>query len=324
VYKKNKGVKSLIKSLCFSHPQRITKELLKASSHETYVETISSSADTVHFRLDEWDCDSLKITYSRICENSIRKMHLGACDVSIDITEENFYGEVDSLWFHPWTGEKGVKAHFKFIVCSVKYRNKKFPIAVVMLHVGAIIADAVAFLLESCKKAGLTIRTVLMDRGFYSADILRELKEQDVFYLVFAKKSALFKNMLASINKSVIVEHEMMLNKNKTKQKIQTNIALVKNVLDYDWVFATNLDMKGCEIVKRYRIRWNIETDFRVQDEARIKSKSKRPEVRLFYFLISCLLLFVWNATQKHEMPFKRFIIESAKQYEIDFSQGLQ
>lgn len=300
---------SLIKTLCFSNPQRITKDLLNASSHNTYVETISNGADTLHYSLNDLDADSLSKVYSRICENKIRKMHLGICDVIIDVTEEDFYGKVKGLWIHPWTGEQGVKGHYKFIVCSVKYRNKKVPIAVKMLRIGAIIADAIAFLLESCKNAGLVIRIVLLDRGFYSADVLRELQEQDVFYLVFAKKSALFKNMLEGTNKSVIVEHQMILNKNRTKTKIKTNIALVKNVRDYDWVFATNRDISGAEIVKQYRVRWNIETDFRVQDEARIKSKSKRPEVRLFYFLISCLLLFVWNATQKFMMTFKKFVI---------------
>lgn len=308
--KTNKAdITSLIKTLCFFNPEKISEELLTASSHETYVETVSNSADTVHLGLNDWDTRSLEQVYSRFCENKIRRMHLGICDVIIDITEEDFYGKIQGLWVHPWTGKNGVKGHYKFIVCSVKYRNKKFPICVIMLRIGAIIADAIAFLLESCKKAGLVIRTVLLDRGFYSADVLRELQEQDVFYLVFAKKSQLFRNMLEGTNKSVNVEHQMILNKNKTKQKIKTNIALVKNVKDYDWIFATNLNLSGQEIVKRYRIRWNIETDFRVQDEARIKSKSKRPEVRLFYFLVSCLLLFVWNATQKFIMTFKKFVI---------------
>jgi hypothetical protein len=309
---KEDDVRRFIKSLCFCNPERIAKELLNASSHETYVETVSKSADTIHLGLIDWNTVCLERVYSRFCENKIRKLHLGSCDVCIDITEEDFYGKIEGLWIHPWTGEAGVKGHFKFLVCSVKCRNNKFPIGAVMIHVGAVISDAIAFLLESCKTAGLCIRTVLLDRGFYSADILRELHEQDVFYLVFAKKSVLFKNMLESTKRSVVVEHELVLLKNKTKTRIPTSIALVKNINDYDWVFATNLDLSGREIVKRYRIRWNIETDFRVMDEARIKSKSKRAEVRLFYFLISCLLLFVWNATQKFCMTFKKFVIIQA------------
>ena len=295
--------------MCFSNPKRVCSDVLSASSHETYVETVCNGADTLHLGLNEWGTKSVEQVYSRLSVSIIRRLHLGACDVIIDITKEDFYGKVEGLWIHEWTKEKGVTGHFQFLVCSVKYRNKKFPIAVIMLRVGAIIADAIGEVLSSCKKAGLKIREVLFDRGFYSADNIRELKEQDVFYLIFAPKNSLIKNMLEGAKHSVVIEHKMILNKDKTKTKIDTNLALVKNVQNYDWAFATNLELSGAKIVQKYRVRWNIETDFRVMDEARIKSKSKRPEVRLFYFLITCILFFVWNITQKFKLTFKKFII---------------
>jgi hypothetical protein len=266
----------------------------------------------------------MELIYSRLCEKNIRRMHLGSCDVLIDVTEEDFYGKIEGLWLHPWTGEKGVKAHYKFLVCSIKYRNKKFPIAVKMLSLGTNIADAIGFALQACKNAGLTIRTVLLDRGFYSADNIRELKEQDVFYLVFARKSKNINCMLESMQKSAKISKEMILNKNKTKTKIETTLALVKDFREFDWVFATNLEISGREIAKRYVVRWNIETDFRVQDEARIKTKSKRPEVRLFYFLIALLIFFVWQATQKYELPFKRFIINLAEEANMPLQKVAQ
>ena len=302
-------IRGFIKTLCFYNPRAVAREIVRASSHNTYVETISKSADTIHLGLDDWDTSSIESIYSRLCEKNIRKMHLGSCDVIIDVTEEDFYGRIEGLWLHPWTGEQGVKAHYKFLVCSVKYRNKKFPIAVKMLSMGTNIANAIGFVLQACKNAGLSIRTVLLDRGFYSADNIRELKEQEVFYLVFARKSKNINCMLESMQKSAKISREMILNKNKTKTKVETTLVLVKDFREYDWAFATNLEISGKEIAKRYIVRWNIETDFRVQDEAKIKTKSKRPEVRLFYFIIALLLFFVWTATQKFEHPFKRFII---------------
>lgn len=290
----------------------MTDEVLRASSHETYVETVGSAADTLHKSLDEWTVAAIQEEYARLCEREVRRMHLGMCDVIIDVTEEDFYGKVEGLWLHPWTGKKGVEAHFKFLVGSVKYRDRKYPLAVRMLPIGAYIAEEIGELLKSCQRAGLHIRTVLMDRGFYTADVLRELQEHDLFYLVFAPRNALFKGMLEGTTRSVRIEHELTLNKNKTKTKIPTIISLVKED-KHDWIFATNLDLSGRALIKRYRVRWNIETDFRVQDEARIKSKSKRPEVRLFYFLVAALLLFVWNATQKFKITFKKFIILLAK-----------
>ena len=116
--------------------------------------------------------------------------------------------------------------------------------------------------------------------------------------------------MLEATNESVIIEHEIKYNANFTKNKAKTNIALVKNVLDYDWVFATNIMLKDIKrYVPIYRKRWNIETMFRVHDEARIKTKSKVPIIRLFYFLISTLLVFLWNLHEKDKITFKLFII---------------
>ncbi|MBS3106655.1 transposase [Candidatus Woesearchaeota archaeon] len=243
--------------------------MLRASAHDTYVETLSNAADTLHLGLDDWTPQAMEAEYSRKTEKSIRKLHLGSCDAIIDITEENFFGPVKGLWLHPWTGEAGVTAHFKFLVCSIKYRNRKYPIAVRMLRIGPNIAEEIGELLASCRRAGLRLREVLLDRGFYSADVIREMREQEVFYLIFAPRNSLLKSMLDGAARSVNVEHEMTLRKDKTHTKIPTDIALVKNVHGQDWAFATNLDLQGYEIVQRYRLRWNIETDFRVQDEAR-------------------------------------------------------
>jgi hypothetical protein len=301
----------------------MTREVVKASSHETYVETIGCAADTLHLGLKGWDVQNVQREYARMCERNIKKLHLGTCDVSIDITEEDFYGKSSSLWLHPWTGKDGVKSHFKFIVCSVKYRGRKYPIAVRMIRVGAYIADEIGELLESCIRAGLKIGVALLDRGFYSADVIRIFNERNTNYIIFAKKSPLFKNLLEATTRSVQIEHEIILSRNKTNTKIKTNISLVKNIQGYDWTFATDLDISGHEIVRKYRIRWNIETDFRVQDEARIKSKSLRPEVRLFYFLIGCLMLFVWNATQKFKVTFKKFIMNLEEKFCIYGKEGV-
>lgn len=299
--------------MCFCNPKRISKDLYEASSRLSYVETISNGADTLHLGLEGWSVNDLQKVYSRICENQLRKLHLGVCDVYIDITDEDFYGKTQDLWIVPWTHKDGISGHFKFLVCSINYRNRKFPIAVRMIRLGTIISREIGFAIDSCRNAGLRIREVLMDRGFYSADNINELNLKDVNYIIFAKKCQSFNSMLASTEKSAIIEYELKSRKNKSILRVQTNIALVKDVMNYDWIFATNLDISGSEIVHKYRLRWNIETDFRVMDEARIKTKSTRPEVRLFYFLIACIIFFVWSATQKFKLSFKKFVILLSK-----------
>jgi len=49
---------------------------------------------------------------------------------------------------------------------------------------------------------------------------------------------------------------------------------------------------------------------FRVQDECRIKTKSKRIEVRYFLFAYEQLIEAMWYLFYREEVSFKRFLIE--------------
>ena len=87
-----------------------------------------------------------------------------------------------------------------------------------------------------------------------------------------------------------------------------------KSEKNYDWVFATNVEEVLLEnIISTYKKRWRIETQFRVQDEARIKCKSKDMKIRYFLFLFEQMLQTLWICFHKEELPFKEFTIELAK-----------
>ena len=85
-----------------------------------------------------------------------------------------------------------------------------------------------------------------------------------------------------------------------------------RGIPDYlDWAFATNMEEVNLEsIISQYKIRWRIETMFRVQDECRIKTKSKRIEVRYFLFAYEQLIEAIWYLFYSKEVSFKRFLIE--------------
>jgi len=96
-----------------------------------------------------------------------------------------------------------------------------------------------------------------------------------------------------------------------------TILALLKKIIDptngktYDWAFATNQEEIDLDyIIPPYKGRWRIETGFRVQDEARIKSESKEMKIRFFYFVYEQMLQLLWTTLFKEELSFKAFIIE--------------
>lgn len=298
----------IIKNLAL--PEECSQLLADAAKYNSYIETISNKADNLHLKVKQEYIETIHLSYSKYVKNIIRRQRLGLVDLICDITSEDFYGKVEGLHIIPWTGKEGVEGKFHYLVVGILFRNKIIPFYAIILRIGSSKANLIGKAIDYCHSLGLRIGKILLDRGFYSGEVIDEVKIKKVNYLIFVPKKSLFKCMLEGIDKSVIIEHEITYNKDFTKNKAYTDIALVKNVLDYDWVFATDLYLKDVEkYVQVYRKRWNIETMFRVHDEARIKTKSKNPVIRLFYFIIGMLLVLLWNIYAKQEITFKLFVI---------------
>ncbi len=137
-------------------------------------------------------------------------------------------------------------------------------------------------------------------------------------YLIFVPKNDLVKKELAQMaesqKKSML--YQFKLNKDKTIFQGETTLAFLKGIFDkrhkksFDWCFATsessiNLDY----IIPTYKGRWRIETGFRVQDEAHIKSKSTDPRIRFFFFAYEQVLQLLWIVLYKDEVSFKEFLL---------------
>lgn len=307
----------------FSLPEEVKTPLMKASESNTYVETVSNKADCLHYHLDKNYVETLTKENTNQLMKIIRKIRLGAVKVIADITEENFYGKVDSFFIHPWTGEKGIEGKYRYLVAGILFRNKILPFYVTILSVGSFKAKYLGEIVDLCKSLGINVKTILLDRGFFSGDIINTLSTKDINYLIFAPKKELYRCMLEGTNKSCVIEHEIAYKKDKSSHKAETFLALVKEVQGYDWVFASNIFFRKAEkYVWLYKQRWNIETMFRVHDEARIKTKSKNPVIRLFYFMVSMFLLFIWNLYKKTKFTFKKFVIVMCETIKEDIARA--
>ncbi len=107
------------------------------------------------------------------------------------------------------------------------------------------------------------------------------------------------------------------MNKNKTIIRGETTLALLKQIFDkrteksYDWAFATNQTEINLDyIIQTYKNRWRIETGFRIQDEARIMSKSIDARIRFFFFAYEQVLQLIWIVLYKEEVTFKEFLLD--------------
>ena len=182
--------------------------------------------------------------------------------------------------------------------------------------------DLVIDLLKYLRTLNLQVKMVLFDRGFYHWHLIDFLEnrrgKKPWTYLIFVPKNEAIKKFIEQTKENIgVFCHKGEYTTEKTTWHPKTKIVIFKGATKnnkgepIDWCFATN-QKADINLLITYRKRWNIETGFRIHDEARIKSKSSHSLVRFFYHLIGMLFILMWRLRNhiKAYIVFKRYLKE--------------
>ena len=300
--------------------------LLESSAYNSYLENVSNKSDTIYLRIKDSLISMMGYNYLNYIKGISNKFKLNEKKVIIafDYTAEDFFGDVQGFDIHGWTGKEGVTGKFKFLTCSIISDDipQRIPLISVPIMIGHYKSHVINYCLSLIKPLIGEIQLILFDRGFYDKDLMFELEKLKQPYLIFVPKHDDKKSILYPMDKGqqIAIYNEFEVNKNQSKYAGENILIFLKQIYDpkseknYDWVFATNVEWILLEnIVVTYKKRWRIETQFRVQDEARIKCKSKEMKMRYFFFLFEQMLQVQWMCFHKNDLPFKEFIIQMAK-----------
>ena len=178
-----------------------------------------------------------------------------------------------------------------------------------LLHMPAL-EDTACYVrktISMCRRTDAKIGTVMLDREFFSTDVIRVLEDLGVDYLIPCVNTA---NVVKAIeefsrgerpavsvfriakSKNDYVEYTMHITgrKKKSRKKSKSESCVEKPEEKYI-AFATNrpdIDLK------RYSERWMIETGFRMVENQRVRTRSRSVTVRTLCFLYSLVLFNSW------------------------------
>ena len=305
--------------------------MIECARSHTYLETISNKADSLFLRLNRLFFGFVSVEvqllfsrnmYKKFCTN---KNNL---TIAFDITPEKFYGKLEGFDIHG-TNKRSINGEFKFLSCCiVDGSEENYMLATVPVKLGHNTEKVVGGMLDDLYRVlGLKPKLILFDREFYKKKLMNRLSNMGQKYLIFTPKNKMIKRELNNTKKGerrIVYDYEYKFSEDKSTHRNKTNFILVRDYqyrkkngkVDYDWTFATNLEGEALKkltkkAVKKYKKRWNIETNFRVHDEARIKTKSKSLKNRFFFFAFNQMLLTTWQYIYKKKgVTFKNFIIE--------------
>ena len=182
-------------------------------------------------------------------------------------------------------------------------------LALALLHMPALedTADYVRRAITACRGTGAGIGTVMLDREFFSTDVIRTLEELGVGYLVpcvntpnvvdaiteFSKgERPQVSGFRITKSKNDYAEYAMIITERKRKSKKRRKAESCEEEPEERYIaFATN--RPGID-VDRYAERWMIETGFRMVENERVRTRSRSVTVRTLCFLYSLVLFNAW------------------------------
>lgn len=285
------------------------KLLREAASHLTYLETVKSKrlpdADSLHYHVEDDSINTNKLRRELLkkTEKQLRKYIHRFVILIIDYTYEPFYGDIKNnlVWIHDYKPVRGCNGCFKFLSASIVCDDERLFIDSIPVSRFTNKLKMIEETLNRLKKLRINVAVVLMDRGFSKdPEVIRLLGERKLRYLMLYPKYENVKQVLTECGDLEKIPFKV--------GDVETNLVVI-NDRKHVWTFVTNLELRRFwRYLKVYRKRWNIETGFRVCDEARIKTKSLDIRVRYFLFSIAMLLYNIWYIIGR-PTSFKRLII---------------
>ncbi|MBI4162399.1 MAG: transposase [Candidatus Aenigmarchaeota archaeon] len=294
-----------------------------AASHNTYLETVNSeempNADTLHYRIKE-DVDISKLIDKFLSQTrkQLKNLKRKKVILIVDYTHESFFGKTEDEWIHGYRPVSGSKGSYTFLAASIIVGDKRYFIYAKPISTISDETFELMQILAQVSLLGFNTKLLLMDRGIaHSSENLAMLHDLNIKYLGLYQKYENIKKIIRQMKRSFI-------NRAFKIKGVPTRLVIGKDIgkRKINWVFVTNLEQQDFfNYLLLYKKRWNIETGFRVQDEAQIKTKSTDIKIRFFVFL-AALLLYNWWKLLRKQIAFKRFVIDIVRVWECVYKHS--
>ena len=231
--------------------------------------------------------------------------------VAIDLHLVPYYGLPmnDPKEIYRSQAKAGTHNFHAYASAYVVFHGQRFTIALTPVEYGEkmkpIVQRLLAIIRKTCVRPGL----LLLDRGFYSIEVIRYLQRARVPFLMPAvargrlpaegepatgirafklwKRGGWGEHTLVSGQEKATVSICVHCRNHRGKRKKRGR---------YAWVYAYwGIKPSSTRWVKdTYRSRFGIETSYRQLNEARIKTCTRSPVVRFFFIALALILRNVW------------------------------
>jgi hypothetical protein len=237
-------------------------------------------------------------------------------NVAIDFTDVYYYGNKNDPMVIGTKAGRGTSRCHRYATIFILHDDCGFTLKCVQVDKDTLKHEVVAELIDYANKF-ININYVIMDKGFFTVNVISTLEKKQCKYLIPAVQNEKVVAEMSKYDVNSIIKYNL----GSRLRSIATNLIILpprkQDKKQEKRGFISNIDQM--EIVskfsKLYSTRWKIETAYRVsKNYFMAKTTSKNPIVRLFYFHFSICLYNLWQFVN---LTISRFEGPIKKGYEI-------
>ena len=207
--------------------------------------------------------------------------------VAIDFTDIEWYGE-ELPFIVRGKAKKGTDRFIRFATIGIVEDGKRFTLKVLPVTPLSCKEKIVKELLDFVQRF-VSIRVVLLDRGFYTNEVIQEVKNMGHGFVMPVKKYGKVKQLMEMVYTQGPQRYEM------SKGTIFTLVVVKDEDSGKLLPYATNLDgVQPAVIHTMYMHRFGIETQYRLKNQFLGRTCSKQYSVRYAFFILAVALYNLW------------------------------
>jgi putative transposase len=301
----------------------------------------------VRYRLRDLDLDELQKAFNdKLKVHALKTISNKNLKVAADLVTLPFYGKEetdgDTIKSKP---KEGTSQFYAYASIYVILQNKRYTLAIKYVRKGETLKDIINFLIKEIEDAGFKIRGLFLDREFYTVNMINYLLNRKIPFIIPCVNRGPSGGIRKLYNgrKSYSTEYTMRSKENESTFKVNIVVKYSKGKYKKEGVkyFAyavngMNIELKNT--FKEYRKRFGIESSYRLMNQARIHTSTKKPVLRLLYIGLGLFLLNIWiyiqwkylstprqGGRQPVTWPFKTMLkqISRASEEKLGFIKGI-
>jgi hypothetical protein len=231
--------------------------------------------------------------------------------IAFDLTEIAYHGRPyrDAREVRRGKPKSGTSHFHVYASAYVVRHGQRFTLAATRVLAGETMDVVVARLLRQVRRIGVKVRFLLLDKGFFSVEVVRYLQAARCPFLMpaFARGKKSHTPRPGSLRayqarKRSGWEHYTWTNPQGRRASVSLAI-VCKNYHGQRGRHGRRTQLYACWglprrsaawVCETYRSRFGIETSYRQMNEGRIRTSTRNPLVRFLYVAIALILRNVW------------------------------